>query len=139
MVGCAGESEDTNDSGGVGDGKITVNSKDANAAPVDRIQYVPVMHLREFSSCSTFKFCSMSCCFEDILQGYHYGTINQAILSVQRTDGGMQEGKKDKVQLALAHVRVEGGRLDGWDRVSLDCSCNHFLIGEDKKERNADP
>ena len=47
LVGCAGESEDTNDSGGGvgGDGKITVNSKDAKAAPVDRIQYVPVMHL----------------------------------------------------------------------------------------------
>ena len=46
LVGCAGESEDTNDSGGgVGDGKITVNSKDAKAAPVDRIQYVPVMNL----------------------------------------------------------------------------------------------
>ena len=52
MVGCAGESEDTSDSGGggVGDGKITVNSKDANAAPVDRIQYVPVMHLGSFSN-----------------------------------------------------------------------------------------
>ena len=54
LVGCAGESEDTNDSGGGGDGKITVNSKDANAAPVDRIQYEPVMNLGSFSCCSTF-------------------------------------------------------------------------------------
>ena len=42
----------------------------------------------------------------------------KAILSVQRTDGGgMQEGKKDKVQLALAHVRREGGWMDGTESV----------------------
>ena len=82
----------------------------------------------------------MSCCFEDILQGYHYGTINQAILSVQRTDGGMQEGKKDKVQLALAHVRVEGGRDGGWMGQSQSgLQLQSLPHRGDKKERNADP
>ena len=40
VVLCARESEDTNanDNGGGGDGKITVNSKDAHATAVDRLQ-----------------------------------------------------------------------------------------------------